>query len=84
MEKTVVYCDHCGKPDARAFSFAVDTQMDGAGDTDEIHARVDLCSICASAQLDLFIHALPWTARSKLAEDILKSHKFYLMRGPKP
>lgn len=78
MEKTVIYCDLCGKPDAHGFSFAVDTEMDGAGDSDTIHKRVDLCAKCCSAQLDLFIAALPWTARRKFAETILKDKKLYL------
>jgi len=78
MEKTVVYCDHCGKPDAFKFSFAVDSEMDGAGDRDTIHKQVDLCAACCASQLELFILALPWPARQKLAEDILKGKTFYL------
>ncbi len=78
MEKTVTYCDLCGAEGARAFSFAVDSQMDGAGDTDTIHKRVDLCPKCCAAQLDLFIAAQPWQAREKLAEMILKEKKLYL------
>lgn len=78
MEKTVTYCDLCGKPDAHGFSFAVDTEMDGAGDRDTIHKRVDLCPKCSTAQLELFIDSLPWPARRKLADMILKDKKLYL------
>ena len=78
MEKTVIYCDICAKPEARQFSFAVDRELDGAGGTDEVHKRVDLCTACCASQLELFILSLPWPARAKLAEDILKRKLLYL------
>lgn len=78
MEKTVIYCDMCNKPEAHGYSFAVDSEMDGAGSTDTIHRRVDLCPKCSAEQLELFIAALPWRARQKLVEVILKDHKYYL------
>jgi len=76
MEKTVTYCDICGKPDAHGFSFAA--EMDGAGSRDTIHKRVDLCPKCSASQLELFIDSLPWTGRRKLADMILKDKKLYL------
>jgi len=78
MEKTITYCDLCGKPDAHQFSFAVDSERDGAGEIDTIHARVDLCFVCCAAQLELFICALPWPARQKLHEGIVKRKSLYL------
>lgn len=77
MEKKVIYCDICGSEDAFQFSFAVDSQMDGAGDTDTIHERVDLCPKCCAAQLELFIAALPWTARQVLVGKI-RNRALYL------
>jgi hypothetical protein len=78
MEKTITYCDLCGKPDAHDFTFAVDSERDAAGDTDTITKRVDLCPTCTAEQLELFIAALPWVARRKLVEVVLKDHRLYL------
>ena len=78
MQKTITYCDHCGAEGAAPFNFAVDKEVDAAGDTDTVTSRVDICGVCASKQLAFFILALPWPARRKFAEDILKNKKLYL------
>jgi len=78
MEKQVIFCDHCSKEGGIPFSYEVDNERDAAGDTDTITERVDLCPLCCAKQLELFILALPWTARKKFTEDLLKSKKFYL------
>jgi hypothetical protein len=52
--------------------------MDAAGSSDTIHSRVDLCDACCHKQLELFILALPWTARQKFTADIVKGKKLYL------
>jgi len=78
MEKLVIYCDLCGEPDARRFVFTTDRKSDGNGGHDLTNSRVDLCYFHSSKQLELFILALPWTARQKFTADIVKGKKLYL------
>jgi hypothetical protein len=53
-----IFCDVCGKENARTSWFYVDRRMDGAGSMDDHHDPIDLCGGCA------------WTAY-KLAEKSL-------------
>ena len=78
MERTLICCDMCGKPEAHKFSFAVDRERDAAGDSDTIYQRVDLCGECTASQLEMFIYALPWTARKKFTQDVMNDKRFYL------
>ncbi len=43
MEKTVIYCDRYGTEDALPVRYWIGRELDAAGDTEDIHERVDLC-----------------------------------------
>lgn len=57
MERTIVYCDHCGKqePGTARFSLEIGSQMDGAGSRDYITEDIDLCPSAQRELIEEFI-----------------------------